>query len=131
MNIKLTRLDLLRTKASWPDAVFSPAYVDSRSSGTQKWLVADSRISADSAINWAISANDEYIRIPLFEYKLPPQGDTALAHIFKLGLICAGQLDRQIEHLHIVTGDPVELIPNGSAGISGMTYWLGFAVAFE
>jgi hypothetical protein len=131
MNTKLTRLDLLRTKASWPDSVFKPAYVAPRGKDPQKWLVADSRISPDSAISWALAANDEYIRIPLFQYKLPPQGDTALAHAFKLGLICAGQLERQIEHLHIVTGNPVELIPDGSDGISGMTYWLGFAIAFE
>jgi hypothetical protein len=131
MNIKLTRIDLMRTKAAWPDTTFNPAYVHPRGTGTQKWLVADSPIKQNELINWASAAHDEYIRIPLFQYNLPPHGDTALAHAFELGLICAGQFDSQIAHLHVVTGNPVELTTSKTGAVTGMTYWLGFAVAFE
>jgi hypothetical protein len=131
MNTKITRVDILRTKASWPDAAFKPAHVFPRGSDTRKWLIADSAVRPDSAINWASADHDEYIRIPLFQYKLSARGDVALAFAFKLGLICAGQFDQQIEHLHIVTGDPVELLSDSSGAVTGMSYWLGFAVAFE
>jgi hypothetical protein len=131
MQTKLTRVDINRTKAAWPDTEFNPAFVASRGSGTQKWLVADSAIVQNEQIAWALAANDEYIRIPLFQYTLPAQGDSSLAFAFKLGLICATQLDRRIEHLHVVTGNPVELITDTAGNVTGMQYWLGVAVAFE
>lgn len=131
MNTKITRVDILRTRAAWPDAEFKPAHVFPRGSDTRKWLVADSRIDRPGLVAWASAAHDEYVRIPLFQYKLSAQGDVALAFAFKLGLICSGQFDQQIQHLHIVTGNPVELISDSTGSVTDMRYWLGFAVAFE
>lgn len=132
MQVKVTRINIQRTRASWPDTVFMPAYVASRAaSDTQKWLVADSAIDPATTIVWANADHDEFIRIPIFQYDIVPQGDLALAFMFKLGLICAGQLNRSIRHLHIVTGDPVELITGDDNTPVAMRGWLGFAVAFE
>lgn len=131
MQVKVTRINIPRTRASWPDTVFEPAYVANRSTAdTQKWLIADSAIDAGPVL-WASAAHDEFIRIPVFKYDIAPQGDIALAFMFKLGLICAGQLARPVQHLHIVTGEPVELIVDSENKPIVMRGWLGFAVAFE
>ena len=129
MRVKVTRINIPRTRASWPDTEFRPAFVAPRTD-TLKWLIADSIISS-APISWANSANDEYIRIPIFQYDIVAQGDLALAFMFKLGLIASAQFERPIEHVHIVTGEPVELITDAANKTRAMRGWLGFAVAFE
>lgn len=130
MRIKCTRLDLNRTRASWTDTVFNPAFVSARSDST-RWIVADSAVNGDSPILWADAAADEYIRIPLFQYKLPPKGDNALTAVFQLGLIVAMQVGKPIVDLHVVTADPVELIRDAAGNLTHMSYWFGFALSVE
>ena len=133
MKTVVTRIDIPRTRASWPDTVFNPAYVMSREQGdTSDWLVADSPVPDDGAvISWASARNDEYVRIPLFEYRLAPQGDTALMAIFKLGVIAASQAPLQIKKMYVVTGNPVELIQDAGQNVVAMSYWFGFAFSAE
>lgn len=129
MKIITTRLDIIKTRATWPDNSFAPAYVFPRKDN-KKWEVADVAVSNNPMI-WSYAANDEYVRIPLFKYTLPGKGDLSLAVMFQLGLICAGQLPLPIRHLHIVTGVPVELISDNAGNVTGMEYWMGFAIALE
>lgn len=134
MKTIVTRLDIQRTRASWPPTVFTPAYVASRDRGnTDNWLVADSPVPDDinNGISWAVTRVDEYVRIPLFEYKIAAKGDLALAFAFKLGLIAANLAPMRVKKLHVVTGDPVELIQDAANNVIGMTYWFGFAVSAE
>lgn len=130
MQTVVTRIDILRTRASWPDTIFSPAYVMSRERGDgSNWWVADSPVPDELAgdIFWASAASDEYIRIPLFEYRLSPQGDLALAHVFKLGVIAASAAPVAVKKMYVITGNPVELIQDSVKTLLAMTYWLGFA----
>jgi hypothetical protein len=129
MHITKTRLDMARTKAAWTDTVFTPAYVTPRKD-KKKWQVADSPISSDH-MSWALTSADTYIRIPLFKYTLEAKGDLSLAAMFQLGLICAEQFQKSVTHLHIVTGVPVELTTDAAGNVSGMDYWMGFAIACE
>jgi hypothetical protein len=131
MKVKISRINVPRTRAGWPDTEFNPAFILNRNGDKRKWLVADAPISADAPILWADSSIDEYVRIPIFKYDMVPQGDLALAFMFKLGLICAGQLGEQPRHLYIVTGEPTELVMSADDTPQAMRGWLGFAVSFE
>jgi hypothetical protein len=93
--------------------------------------VADSAVNEQAPIIWADAASDEYIRIPLFQYKLPPRGDSALTAAFQLGMIVAMQVGKPIVNLHVVTADPVELIRDEAGNVVHMSYWVGFALSVE
>ena len=134
MKTIVTRMNIPRTRASWPDTVFTPAYVISRDSGDKSnWLVANSAVPDDMlvGVDWASSGGDEYVRIPLYEYRITSQGDLALAFAFKLGLIAANVAPIPVKKLHIVTGTPVELIKDADNNVTAMSYWFGFAIAAE
>jgi hypothetical protein len=132
MRLKTTRVDIVKTKSHWPESPFQPALVEPRKADNLKWLVADSPIIDNTALSWADASNDEYVRIPLFQYDLSPAGDLALATMFHLGVLCSNaNFDTTIAHLHIVTGDPVELVEDNTGTIVGMRYWFGFAVALK
>lgn len=131
MLVKITRLDLVKTRATWPDEAFAPAFVYARRDDKRKWIVFDKPIAADQELSWASAATDEYVRVPLFKYTLPPQGDVALAKAFELGARCAEQFGGVVTHLHIVTGNPVELVSNVDGRVVAMDYWFGFAVVFK
>ena len=135
MRLMVTRLDIPRTRAAWTDTEFNPAYVAPRQKGDNTaWQVADSAIpisNKDAILNWASTATDEYIRIPLFSYNIVPQGDLALAFMFQLGMTAASAFKRNISVLHMVTGNPVELVSATDGAPTSMTYWFGFAVAEE
>lgn len=134
MKTIVTRMDIPRTRASWPDTVFTPAYVISRDTGDKtNWLVANSPVPDDmrAGVDWASAAGDEYVRIPLYEYRVVSQGDLALAFAFKLGLIAASVAPIAVKKMHIVTGNPVELIQDAANNVVAMSYWFGFAIASE
>ena len=138
MDLTVTQLDILQTKAAWPAGDFKPAYVATRGVGDNRvWHVATSPIPTGAAtdgadaIIWAVADGDEYVRIPLFSYHIIPQGDLALAFMFQLGLICANSIGKEISALYVVTGDPVELIYSADGKPVNMRYWFGFAAAFK
>jgi hypothetical protein len=131
MRVKTTRLDLVKTRAAWPDELFAPALVYARRDDKHRWVVLDSPIAHGRKPSWADASSDEYVRIPLFKYTLPPQGDVSLSKVFELGLLCAEQLGGDIDQLHIVTGNPVELISGPDGRVAAMEYWFGFAVVFK
>jgi hypothetical protein len=133
MRLIVTRLDIPRTRAAWTDTEFNPAYVAPRQKGDNTaWHVADSVIpvsAKDANLKWASAATDEYIRIPLFSYEIVPQGDLALAFMFQLGMAAASAFKENVSVLHMVTGNPVELVSATNGPPTSMTYWFGFAVA--
>jgi hypothetical protein len=134
MKTVVTRMDIPRTRASWPDTVFTPAYVISRDSGDKtSWLVANSPVPDDmrAGVDWASAASDEYVRIPLYEYQITHKGDLALAFMFKLGSIATSLAPINVKKLYIVTGTPVELIKDAANNVAAMSYWFGFAIAAE
>jgi len=132
-QIRITRLDIPRTLASWPDTKFEPAYVAPREKGdSSSWWVADAPIpvaGATTDFDWAIANTDEYIRIPLFSYGIPPQGDLALAFMFRLGIIAANVFNGKVRVVHMVLGTPVELEYTADGVPTGINYWFGFALA--
>jgi len=133
MQIQVTRLDILRTRASWPDTEFRPAYVVARQNGdSRNWRAADSPLpTADgkAKVTWALADTDEYIRIPLFSYDISPKGDLALAFMFQLGVTAACEFKGNVAALHMVVGMPAELVyaPDGTPAT--LNYWFGFALA--
>jgi hypothetical protein len=133
MQITLTRLDIPRTKASWPDTEFNPAYVASRQlRDGQNWWVADTPVSTTGigvAVGWAIANTDEYIRIPLFSYSIVPQGDLSFAFMFQLGVIAANAFNGKAKSMHMVVGMPVELTYTAAGTPESINYWFGFALA--
>jgi hypothetical protein len=134
MEVIVKQIDIPRTRASWPDTLFTPAYVASREQGDRSnWVVADSPVPDDAAvgISWAYADSDEYVRIPLFEYTIKPHGNLALTFAFKLGVIAANALQAPIKKLYLVTGTPVELIQDSNKKVIAMSYWFGFAFSTE
>lgn len=134
MQVIAKQVDIPRTRASWPDALFTPAYVASREQGdSANWIVADSPVPDDAAvgISWAYAYSDEYVRIPLFEYSVKPHGNLALTFAFKLGVIAANAVQAPIKKLYVVSGTPVELIQDANQVVAAMSYWLGFAFSTE
>lgn len=133
MQVILTRIDIPRTQASWPDTEFTPAYVAARKPGdNNNWMIADTKISTDEAnpaVNWAVAASDEYLRIPLFSYDLQPKADLALASMFRLGIMAASAHKGKIRVMHLVIGTPAELIYAMDGDPVSINYWFGFAFA--
>jgi hypothetical protein len=133
MQITVTRLDIPRTRASWPDTEFNPAYVAPRQNGDgRNWWVADTPVPTDGinvSVGWAIAHTDEYIRIPLFSYNIVPQGDLSLAFMFQMGLIAANAFNGKVKSLHMVVGMPAELTYTADGEPESINYWFGFALA--
>jgi len=134
MQIIVKQIDIPRTKDSWPGGIFNPAYVASRESGVDfDWLIADSPVPDDAAggIEWATARGSEYIRIPLFEYLIKPQGNFALTFAFKTGVIAASLAPILVKKIYCVTGTPVEIVQDKSGQAVALSYWLGFAFSYE
>ncbi len=147
MRLIVTQIDITKTRANWPNDKFAPAFLYERSADHDllPWLVADSPIPidlideaaakncsiGDVAIDWANTATDEYVRIPLFSYDIQPHGDLALAFMFQLGVLCSRLIAPKIGALHVISGAPVELVYRADGSLNHMTYWFGFAVALE
>ena len=134
MQFRISRVDIEQTRASWPGGDFAPALVLPRTKkDANAWHVIDQPISlkTGSVPSWALASSDEYIRIPLFPYNLPPQGDMALAVMLKIGLICSKVPTASVNTAHIVTGNPAELVYNSDGSVYCMTTWLGLALTFE
>lgn len=130
MDIKISRVDLKRTKDNWPDNTpFAPAFIYKRPvTPVERWHVVTGQIKPGKGPDTSDSYEDPYIRIPLFPYKLPPDADLAFAQVAQLALTCAAHIPGEIRKLHIVTGFPVDLIyADDITTHTGIRYWFGFA----
>ena len=134
MQINIVQLDLNKTRENWPTGVpFAPAYVKKfKRNESANWLVLEQQLVLDQPPTWAKTANDEYMRIPLFPYSLNAQADLALAFMLQLGLSCAGYLPAAVGQFFVVTGTPVELLYNPDTDVNtGIRYFVGFAVILK
>jgi hypothetical protein len=134
MQFRISRVDIEQTRANWPGGDFAPALVLPRAKkDTNAWHVIDQPIllKTGEVPSWALASGDEYIRIPLFQYNLPPQADIALATMLQIGLICSKAPTKFVNTAHIVTGNPTELVYNVDGSVYCMTSWLGLALTFE
>ena len=130
MQLKVSRVDLARTRKSWPaDVDFAPAYIYKRPTEVvERWLVVSAPVIPGQPQKLSASYQDPYIRIPLFSYKLNPDADLAFAYMVQLGLSCAGYTPKNVNKLHVVTGFPVDLLyEDGITKPVGIQYWFGFA----
>lgn len=136
MRFRLSRLDIVKARESWPSDDFAPSVIftrDARGGGdTNVWHVIDQPVNLANpqAISWAIAAGDEFIRIPLFLYDAPPQGDLSLALMLQLGLICGNTAERPIKIARIITGNPAELTYNPDGSVAKLSVWIGMAFVF-
>lgn len=134
MQFRITRIDIEKTRENWPQGEFAPAFVLPRNGKEHDvWHVIDQpiRLIPPHSFSWAVAAGDEYIRIPLFLYNIPPQGDLALSFMFRLGLVCGNLTNRNIKTAHIVTGNPAELVYNADGSPAHLSSWIGVAFIFE
>ena len=131
MKLIVDRLDMAKTRENWPPTMpFAPAIVNKRRKlGQANWHVLVEPFMPGNAPQWAHSAHDDYVRVPLFSYTLSPSADLALAFPLQVGLACASYLPAGITHLYVATGYPVELLYDSDTDINtGLRYWFGFAV---
>lgn len=134
MKITLAQIDLVKTRAEWPAGKpFAPALISSRKKlDNLNWTVLAEKHINGRPPSWAYAHNDDYVRIPLFEYDLPIKLDLALSYFLSTGLSCAASLQKEIRRLHIVTGVPVEILFDDDKNEDvGIRYWFGFAVVTE
>jgi hypothetical protein len=133
MNVKIEQLDLNKTREHWPqDRSFQPALVINRKQDKHKWVVLSSPLVSGQPPAWSYTEHDEFVRVPLFPYRLNHQGHLALAYMLQLGLSCAGYLPAPVTDFYVVTGNPVELLVNpDTEECAGMRYWVGFAIVTE
>jgi hypothetical protein len=134
MDLIISTIDLQKTKDNWPDGVpFAPALMLKQPTvSPEAWTVVDAPIVFGEPLSVALAVNDQYVRVPLFEYRLPPQAPNAMAHMLKLGVAAAGAVNKSVKKVHIVSGDPVDL--RYSSGITTATelrYWFGIAFVSE
>lgn len=129
MELQISRLDLEKTQNGWPDDTpFMPAYMYKRpTEAVERWLIADAPVIPGKRHQYCESYQDPYVRIPLFQYKLHPAADLALAYMVQLGLSCAADIPVPVKKLHLVTGFPVELLHDAAGSFAGLSYWFGFA----
>lgn len=128
MEITSTRVNITRTRENWPPGEFLPAHIFPRKD-KESWIVLDSRYVLGEVPSFALTDADPYIRIPLFQYRLNPVGDAALSFMLQFGLSFANYIAKPIAKLHIVQGEPVELIYSNSQ-LTHMNFWVGFAFTF-
>ena len=130
MDVKISRVDLEKTRENWPvDLPFEPAAIFKQPSiHPLNWIVLGSTVTADPLV-WSHARRDAYVRIPLFSYELSGTIDVAFATMFKLGIQCAARISSDIAMLHIITGAPVDLISeNGINDAPALVrHWFGFA----
>jgi len=134
MKIVVSRLDMKATRENWPsDKPFSPALIHAKQPGLpEDWFVIDARVDAASPPSIALTTNDQYLRIPVFEYLLSPKADLAFAAVIQIGIACVGYVAKPVRTLHVVTGNPVDLIYGDDINTAvGLRYWFGFAIATE
>lgn len=128
MDIRISRVDVEKTKASWPaDIEFAPAFIYRRPvEHVERWRVVTSPIFTGRAYDTTDSYQDPYVRIPLFLYELSPESDVALAQMLQLGLAGIDSVRAPIKTAHIVTGFPVDLV-YAADKLVGLRYWFGLA----
>lgn len=136
MKVTFEQLDMAKTRQLWPkDTPFQPALVKNRprNGGAADWLVLTEPLVPGQAPKWSLAEHDEYVRIPLFPYRVQsPQADRALAFAMQLGLTCAGHLPAPVQAFHVVTGVPVQLLYDPDTDTdNGLRFWLGLAVILE
>jgi hypothetical protein len=134
MNVTVSRLNMKTTRANWPaEMPFTPALIHAKQPGQpENWFVIDAKVDTVSPPSFAGTTNDQYLRIPLFEYTLSPKADLALAAMVQIGLACVGHIQKPVRTLHVVTGDPVDLLYGDDINTAiGLRYWFGFAIATE
>lgn len=134
MNIEVSRLDLKKTAENWPaDIPFQPALVVKQPTvHPEDWWIADAPLTPDEPPSWASAKQDQYVRIPLFQYRLDSEADIAFAYMLQLGLSCAGHLPGPVKKFHVVTGNPIDLLYDDAINTSlGLLYWFGLAVVIN
>ena len=134
MELKVSRVDLRKTKANWPtDLPFAPAHIERQPTmHPENWFVLDAPLMPGETPSWAIAKNDPYVRVPLFPYRLSEKADLALAYMVQLGLCCAAALPGPVKKFWVVTGVPVDLLYEDGINTSiGIEYWFGLALTTE
>lgn len=134
MKTIISRLDINATRENWPNgAAFKPALVVAKQPGQpEDWVVVDAPVNSQEPPSFGYTTHDQYLRIPLFEYRLDPHAELAMAYLVQIGVACAGYIQKPVKTLHVVVGLPVDLLYD--AGINmpiGIRYWFGFAFATE
>jgi hypothetical protein len=132
MRLKVTRVDLKKSRDTWPTGVpFAPAHIEPRAD-SRNMLILSAPFVPGKPPQWAHAAADEYLRIPLFPYLLNAEADLAFAFMLQLGLSCAAHLPKQVTDFHVATGVPVEMIyDDANERVAHLEYWVGFGVSFE
>lgn len=134
MKTVISRLDIKATRENWPaDMPFKPALVVAKQPGQpEEWTVVDAPVRDKEQPSFGYTTHDQYLRIPLFEYTLNPKADLAMAAIVQIGLACVGYVQKPIKTLHVVAGNPVDLLYGDDINTPvGIRYWFGFAFATE
>lgn len=129
MEIITSRADIVRTREAWPGGEFLPAHIFSRKDSAH-WQVIDAPYKLNKPPSLSSTAVDEYIRIPLFAYRLSPVGDSALSFMLQFGASLVNYIPGKLKKLHIVTGSPVELVYQDKQ-LTHMNCWIGLAFVLE
>lgn len=134
MDFHVSRIDLKKTAESWPAGMpFKPALMMKQPTmHPDEWWVVDAPLEVGFPPSWSLAKQDQYVRIPLFQYDLPGESDLALARLLELGLSCAGYFPGSLKKVHVVTGNPVDLLYDDAINKSiGLRYWVGVAAVLD
>lgn len=134
MKTVISRIDIKTTREKWPVGMpFSPALIVAKQPGQpEDWIVVDAAVRDDEPPSFGYTTNDQYLRVPLFEYTLSPKADVAMAAVVQIGMACVGHIQKPVKTLHLVTGNPVDLIYGNDINTPvGIRYWFGFAFSTE
>lgn len=129
MEIITTRADMDKTREACAGNEFLPAHTFSRKDAFC-WQVVDAPFRINKPPSISLTSADEYIRIPLFPYRISPVGDVALSFMLQFGAALVNYIPGKITKLHVVSGDPVELFYQDKK-LTHMTCWIGVAFVAE
>lgn len=132
MDVRLSRVDLDKTRKTWPkDLPFAPSFIYRRpTEHVYCWQVVTSPILITQPYALSESYQDPYVRVPLFEYRLSSESDVALAQILQLGLAGVNNILAPVKIVHIVTGFPVDLVYQDDK-LDSLRYWFGLAYVLK
>lgn len=124
MEVVYDRVDLLACRR---EGITRPEQVIAR--GTNEvWLVPDGPVRLGQPVSWSRTRQGDHVRIPLIPYLLHREGDLTLAFMAAYAFNCAFELNHQVSRLHLVTGVPLETLPDDPTSEFGYKLHLGIGI---
>lgn len=124
MEVTYDRVDMVACRR---EGITKPEQIIQRGPN-ETWMVPDGPVVVGQPVDWSLTKQGDYVKIPVIPYLLNKEPDLAMAFMLAIALNCAFELNHAVSRLHIVTGVPLEALPENPNSGLGLRLWIGFGV---